>query len=408
MFKLNPKNQNWSKFFLYFSFCFLFLFSAYPLFAQEQITVTTYYPAPYAVYQELRLFPNDIMNPGDACTNEGELRFHDTNSELMACRDGAVGLEWLGSVGLWGVSGNNIYNANTGNVVIGAAGPSILLDVVGTQWVGINLGRTDSTTSGILSFDTSVLSGDVNLRNEGGTFTTYVGGTQGSVIGTLGLGITSNSNVVIKGLTPYGDSSFSILGSNTDNDAVFTAAMEDGTVNPAFSILPFTNQVYLSSGAYYSNAAWVHHSDNTNSQVLELNPGGGARWYASSNSSVSWNVSPGVQLWNDAALLIGSSSRELKDNFTHFDFDNILEKINRLEVTRWNYKSEGDKITHIGPVAEDFYRIFKTGDSDKNIALIDSSGVALAGVKGLIKKMGVQQQQIEELKQEIEELKLQQ
>ena len=224
------------------------------------------------------------------------------------------------------------------------------------------------------------------------------------VMNSLGVGTTSG----------YGDSRASIYGTNGSNDAAITMAKEDGTDNPVFSVLPWDSQVYISAGTYYSNAAWVQDSDTAYNQLFVLDPGGGARWYASNNApTVWWGLASDIQLWDDAACwradCVGGppSSRNLKENFTPLDLNDILQRISELEITRWNYKEDEDSITHIGPVAEDFYQAFGLGHSDKKLSSIDPPGVALVGVKALLEKVKVQEQQIAKLQQEFDALKLQ-
>src|SRR5262249_43155159 len=77
------------------------------------------------------------------------------------------------------------------------------------------------------------------------------------------------------------------------------------------------------------------------------------------------------------------SDRNKKENFTHVDGVELLRNIDELPVTRWNYKGENSGIRHIGPVAQDFYRIFRLGNDDKSISTIDPSGIALAAIKEL-------------------------
>jgi hypothetical protein len=178
------------------------------------------------------------------------------------------------------------------------------------------------------------------------------------------------------------------------------ALFKNASYSHVFSILPHSGVTYLSAGIYYNNG-WVHSNDNAANQLFALNPGSGARWYASNNSSGSWNVASNAQLWTDAGVWVGSSSRTLKENFIQLNPDDLLNKINQLDITRWNFKSEGKKITHIGPVAEDFYRIFKTGDAENHLATIDTAGVSLAGVKALYGKVESQQKQIDALKQKV-------
>lgn len=62
------------------------------VFAQEDITITTYYPSPNGVFRHLRLYPNDDVQAGDACARAGELSFRATgaNANKMLYCDGAT------------------------------------------------------------------------------------------------------------------------------------------------------------------------------------------------------------------------------------------------------------------------------------------------------------------------------
>lgn len=82
-----------------------------------------------------------------------------------------------------------------------------------------------------------------------------------------------------------------------------------------------------------------------------------------------------------------SSDRNLKENFTELNDDEILSKIMDLPITSWNYISEGQEVKHIGPVAQDFYQIFGLGKRDTSISTIDPAGIALAGIQALNKKI---------------------
>ena len=60
----------------------------------------------------------------------------------------------------------------------------------------------------------------------------------------------------------------------------------------------------------------------------------------------------------------------------------ILSKFRQLPVQYWVYRNQ-ENIQHLGPMAQDFYRIFNYGNSDKVIHGIDSDGVLLATIKGV-------------------------
>ena len=91
-----------------------------------------------------------------------------------------------------------------------------------------------------------------------------------------------------------------------------------------------------------------------------------------------------------------SSSRELKTGFEAVDSAEILQKVIELPVTSWRYKDDDVDSTHIGPVAEDFQRLFGLGDG-KTISTVDLAGVALAAIQGLRSDLENRDRQIADL-----------
>ncbi|MFH1849615.1 MAG: LamG domain-containing protein [archaeon] len=180
-----------------------------------------------------------------------------------------------------------------GNVGIGTAVPTQLLDVEGDMTLEGDVLMTDGDYIGISGAERIVFddAGDLEI----------LGANVG--IGTTAAGSTLDvrGDTVIGDGTAYGDTRFAIAGTNGNNDGTFLTVKRDGSTNPVYSILPWDTQVLLSAGTYYSNSAWVHNSDDTNSQIFVLDPGAGTRWYASSDSSGSWNVASDETLWDDAA-----------------------------------------------------------------------------------------------------------
>ncbi|MDX9856709.1 MAG: FG-GAP-like repeat-containing protein [candidate division Zixibacteria bacterium] len=99
----------------------------------------------------------------------------------------------------------------------------------------------------------------------------------------------------------------------------------------------------------------------------------------------------------DGTNWVNASDAAAKENFRPIDGRELLEKIDELEITRWNYR--GDPVTeHIGPTAQDFQETFGVGSDGKSISTIDPSGIALAAIKQLKKEN-------DELREEIAELK---
>ena len=97
----------------------------------ESLTITTYYPAPYGVYRNLRLHPSNLpTGPG---VLPGVMYYDQTPSMDMIRYRNSTG--WVnvtaGGGGGWTESGNNIYKTNiAGNVGIGTPAPAGKLDVL--------------------------------------------------------------------------------------------------------------------------------------------------------------------------------------------------------------------------------------------------------------------------------------
>ncbi|MGH8016033.1 MAG: tail fiber domain-containing protein, partial [Candidatus Zixiibacteriota bacterium] len=68
--------------------------------------------------------------------------------------------------------------------------------------------------------------------------------------------------------------------------------------------------------------------------------------------------------WNNA------SDVNSKENFQQVNGEEILERLEDLEITRWNYKGKNET-EHIGPTAQDFYKAFGVGGDDKSISTVD-------------------------------------
>lgn len=87
-----------------------------------------------------------------------------------------------------------------------------------------------------------------------------------------------------------------------------------------------------------------------------------------------------------SGTITGSSDRNVKENFKPIDASEVLDKVTALPITRWSYKADVG-VTHLGPMAQDFYAAFDIGMDDKHISMVDADGVALAAIQGLNEKV---------------------
>jgi hypothetical protein len=114
---------------------------------------------------------------------------------------------------------------------------------------------------------------------------------------------------------------------------------------------------------------------------------------------------PGSTTW---AALSDSNS---KTGISSIDHREILRKVAALPVTAWHYKHDPTR-RYIGPMAQDFRAVFGLGLDDRTISTMDTDGVTLSAIKGLVEEIREQdgeladrQSQIEALEQNIEQLR---
>jgi hypothetical protein len=83
-----------------------------------------------------------------------------------------------------------------------------------------------------------------------------------------------------------------------------------------------------------------------------------------------------------------TSDRNLKESVRLVSPGNILERLVAMPVTTWSII--GSDVRQMGPMAQDFYKSFNLGTTDRAINSIDAQGVAFAAIQGLNQKLNEQ------------------
>lgn len=148
------------------------------------------------------------------------------------------------------------------------------------------------------------------------------------------------------------------------------------------------NWQILTSGGDAGSLVFNYGSSN----VLKLNPAGsisvpGLLTTASNVISAGEVTCAAVNITSDRAA---------KEQFKSVSSREVLEKVVRLPITEWQFKSQGE-VRHLGPMAQDFRAAFALGRDERHIATVDIEGVALAAIQGLNQKLEDQlaQKQVE-------------
>ena len=115
-------------------------------------------------------------------------------------------------------------------------------------------------------------------------------------------------------------------------------------------------------------------------------------WYRGGSHSDTFGDSGGgdqiMRLGSTGNLVIAGtlsqgSDRQIKQDFTAVNPQDVLDKVAALSIQTWTYTNNAG-VRHLGPVAQDFHAAFGlNGEDDKHIATVDADGVALAAIQGL-------------------------
>lgn len=98
------------------------------------------------------------------------------------------------------------------------------------------------------------------------------------------------------------------------------------------------------------------------------------------------------------------SDVNLKTDVEAVDGREVLEALLDLPISVWRYKDLDPQAIHMGPMAQDFFRIFRLGVDDTRISAIDTGGVALAAIQGLNAEMEARDQRLNALEARLDRL----
>ncbi|MPY24849.1 tail fiber domain-containing protein [Shewanella sp. YLB-07] len=173
-----------------------------------------------------------------------------------------------------------------------------------------------------------------------------------------------------------------------------------------------TDQWELGLADVYGNSMTLLNKDNPligyalyntgdiymNNGLSQATQGNKFSWHLLANG----NIEQAGDLWVGGNItaqgtISPGSSRSTKNNINIIDGDKILNMLSEIDIFTWSYIRDAGKVTHIGPMAEEFYEIFNYGVDNKHISPTDTSGISLAAIKSLMDKVESQSKKIEKL-----------
>jgi len=184
------------------------------------------------------------------------------------------------------------------------------------------------------------------------------------------------------------------IGYNVTADQDHTTAMGKYASNNGFS------------GTFvWSDASATQTADtfkNTANNEFAARATGGFRFRTNLAGTTGCNLPAGSGVFNC------TSSRTTKQNFRTIDGAEVLAKLRGLDISTWNYTSEGAGVRHAGPMAEDFYKAFALGVGNTSIGVQDLAGISLAAAKALdvrTTQLEAKAGEVDKLRAEVSELR---
>jgi len=146
----------------------------------------------------------------------------------------------------------------------------------------------------------------------------------------------------------------------------------------------------------------------TGEDTFQVRATGGVRFATSVVTDASANntgeVDAGMYLSSGGSSWQAVSTRTAKHDITPVNPQEVLNKLEDVEVSTWKYDSQADEgITHMGPMAGEFSGAFGLGNDPETIGHVDADGVAFAAIQGLSEKLEEKTERVEEQQDRIED-----
>ena len=138
-----------------------------------------------------------------------------------------------------------------------------------------------------------------------------------------------------------------------------------------------------------ANTAGAPCDTDNGSAHFVCGPGDGGSGGSSGKFRISFGTATGVTAVSSSTgyAWAHTSDINLKENLVEHNYSDTLDRIMDMPIYTYNFKTSAPGIKSIGPVAQDFNRLFPSDKDQLSIVERDMCGVALAAVKGV--KLGL-------------------
>ena len=184
-------------------------------------------------------------------------------------------------------------------------------------------------------------------------------------------------SIVAGGFTNVTGADFSTVAGGTGNSATGAYSFAAGRYAHADKSGTFVWADGSTSTAFKVTTNWVQPTFGAN--TFNVRATGGVMFATSVNAAGA--PATYCYMGNSGTGWICASDRNVKERIEAITPSRVLAGVLAMPVSTWSII--GSKVRQMGPMAQDFYRAFGLGDTDKAINSIDVGGVAFAAIQGL-------------------------
>ena len=289
------------------------------------------------------------------------------------------------------ISGNASFAVGIGNTSSGLRSSSIGdgNNATGDYSLAFGYGNTSSgdssNTMGYANTASGFYSVAIGLDNQSGNYSAAIGDTN----------IAS------------ADYSYSV-GSENISGGQYSVTIGNLNTSNGLNSMAFGKGAKIGAG---TDGSFVWRSSLSTDSATEHGKDGSAHFICGSGTSSEFRISFGsvstTPVISSATGYAWSSSSDinLKENLVEHNYSDTLDRIMDMPIYTYNFKSVASGIKSIGPVAQDFNRLFPSDKDPLSIVDRDMCGVALAGIRGINMKLNDALARISALETELAALK---
>jgi trimeric autotransporter adhesin len=272
------------------------------------------------------------------------------------------------------------YGSYSPNTINGSANNTVSAAVAGGT-IGGGGSNDLSLRNLVTGGDGTVSGGFANTAGEGAVVSggglNTATGQASTVAGGLSNTATGSYSVVAGGFNNTASGDYSIVLGGSGNTASGSSGFAAG-----FRAVADLSDTFVwadgSTGApFKATLNWLQPTFGAN--TFNVRATGGVMFATSVNAAGAPVTS--CYMGKNGTGWICSSDRNVKERIEPITPSRVLAGVLAMPVSTWSII--GSKVRQMGPMAQDFYRAFGLGDTDKAINSIDVGGVAFAAIQGL-------------------------